>query len=33
MEDNINQRIAGLRIEEEENESFVLDGDIDEDVN
>lgn len=33
MKDNIDQRMAGLGIEEEENESFVLDGDIEEDVN
>lgn len=33
MENNINQCIAGLRIEKEENESFVLDGDIEKDVN
>lgn len=33
MGDNIDQRIAGLRLDDEENESFVLEGDIEEDVN
>lgn len=30
---DINQQMAGLGIDEEENESFVLDDDIEEDVN
>ena len=32
-EEDIGERMAGLGIEEEENEAFVLDGDIDEDSN
>lgn len=32
-EEGIEERIAGLEIDEEENEAFVLEGDIDENVN
>ena len=32
-EEDIEYRMANLGIEEEENEGFVFDGDIDEDVN